>query len=320
MPNGNMQRPQLNVLLHGAFVFVRDDDHHQVRTLIPRLDHHVYRAGSWLGETDLLGRDHSELRIEYELNGALGEERDPKWLTPERNVLVKKADPARAEREHPPFATLIFPLPKKSTSLRLARVPFQNFGARPENGHNPTPKEDAEARENIALPRDGNYDEAHENLLISTLQVFTYDIDNLDRLTLNGFIVDKEDKRRVGEGHYWEPVLTGNYVNLHIFSSEDHYHTLSNSDEDLNRCFDQLGVNLQLNTRFTPTGISTDIDGPLPDGVTAQETESLALRTLRLARLGRLVVEKGDANAAWYGNDATDGDEQACGHNGYPAQ
>ena len=160
---------------------------------------------------------------------------------------------------------------------------------------------------------------------VATLQVLTYDIDDPNDLALQAFNVDLrgEQRRKPTDGHYWEPVFNGNYVNLHIFSSEDQYHKPSNSGEDLNRCIRQLGVDLAVNTnvvrvepgvelhpQLVPGGIEQD---ELPIGVQPQETESLMVRNLRMARLGRLVLNKGDANLAWYGNDALDSMGEACG-------
>ena len=68
---------------------------------------------------------------------------------------------------------------------------------------------------------------------------------------------------------------------------------------------------MRLDTRLVPSGIP--VDGPLPRGVTIPETEDLAARTQRMARLGRLVSQTGDANLAWYGNDALDGNPEGCG-------
>jgi hypothetical protein len=287
-----MAAPKLNVILHGAFVFVRDGD--ELHALIPNLDEHAYRAGSWLAETGLRGRTPGQQNeIEYELTG-VNREPGNGWFDLNRNLFVREGDPLNAE--HAPFATLRLPLPKTDNikSLRLADVPRDAF-THPER---------------LATDADPQR--------IATLQVLTYDIDDPNRLGLRGFEVHHETRRRTPTGgHYWEPVLTGNIVNLHIFSAEDHFHRLSNSDEDLNLCFRQLGTDIQLDTRFVPTGITYDDDGPLPDGVKPEETETLAVRTLRMARLGRLVLDmKGDANLAWYGNDALDGEGQACGSTG----
>ena len=141
---------------------------------------------------------------------------------------------------------------------------------------------------------------------MANLQVFTYDFKDDNELRLQA----------VGGGrdHFWEPAFIRDHINLHIFSSEDHYSKLSNAQEDINRCVDLLGVSLRVKTKFLP-----DCDVSNPGGLetfTAEETEELAIRNRRMARLGRLLSRypiTGDANLAWRGNDALDGSGSACG-------
>ena len=190
-----------------------------------------------------------------------------------------------------PYAEVQFPIPRLITSLRLAEVPRKLF-SRPE-----------------AIL--GNDDPQH----VSTLEIFTYDIEDECSLCLRALD---------GDGHYWEPAFNGNYVNLHFFASEDHFHKLPNSREDFNQCMELLGYHNLLNTRLLP---EKEIPNPdvLPPGVVVEETETLAVRTRRLARLGRILsrnnntrepwqLRHGDANLAWHGNDALDGSDEACGH------
>ena len=71
-----------------------------------------------------------------------------------------------------------------------------------------------------------------------------------------------------------------------------------------------LGVtDIELNEVHRARGIK---DQDLPPGVIVEETEDLAARTLRIARLGRLRRQNADLNQAWYGNEALDGDPDAC--------
>jgi hypothetical protein len=174
-----------------------------------------------------------------------------------------------------PYATLRFPYPKQITSLREVDTRREFFTHNEDLVENPQ----------------------H----MATLQVLTYDIDDENRLAL---------KADIGDGHYWEPAFIGDHINLHIFSSEEHYYKPSNAQEDFNQCVALLGAKLRLQTRFLPA--SQILEEDVPPGVAPQETEDLALRTLRLARLGRLVVQNGDTNLAWKGIDALDGDPQAC--------
>jgi hypothetical protein len=57
----------LNVLLHGAFAFTDDRESKHILALMPRLKEHVYRAGSWLAETELRPPDASGQGASYKL-------------------------------------------------------------------------------------------------------------------------------------------------------------------------------------------------------------------------------------------------------------
>jgi hypothetical protein len=267
---------KLNVILHGAYVFDQTTQPDRILALIPEIGHHSYRAGSWLAETELRGRAGSKAVV-YKLEGV--NPGKSKFSPGEKqNLMVQPRVTGQAQGF--PFATLVFPLPQKITSLAVADIPRTSFTH---------PNE---------LVADG--DTQH----LATLQVFTYEIKDQNALML---------KADDGDGHYWEPVLSDGHVNLHIFSAEEHFYKPSNAEEDFNKSADLLGgLNLRLQTRsLRASGI---LDGPpLPDGVDDRETEGLARRTERMARLGRLVLQKGgDANVAWYGNDALDGDPSAC--------
>lgn len=266
---------KLNVIFHGAFTFDQSSEPTRILALMPKMAHHVYRAGSWLAETELRGRTDSAAVV-YELSGV---KPGAAKFRPEdnRNLMLKKP-PVENQPDAFPYATLRFPLPGKIASLQVATIrrdAFTNQG-------------------DLLAPGDQH---------IATVQVFTYDIADPNALSLQA---------RDGDGHYWEPVFTGDHINLHIFCAEDAYHKPSNAQEDFNQCAGLLGgVKLRLQTRSLQASGILDA-GELPDGVAEQETESLALRTLRMARLGRLVSQRGDTNLAWYGNDALDGDREAC--------
>jgi len=269
---------KLNVLFHGAFTFDESKEPKRILALIPTMENHVYRAGSWLAETELRGRTESKTEskeVVYELVGV--KSGGENFQTDSENLIVKAQ--GQGDPEAVPYATLRFPLPEKITSLRVGEIARKDFTGREDLVGNRDPQP------------------------IATLQVFTYDI-----LDQNALSLKAED----GDGHYWEPAFTGDFINLHIFSAEDHFHKPSNADEDFNKCAELLGgVKLRLQTRsLRATGILNT--GELPDGVVQEETETLAVRTLRMARLGRVVRQNGDANLAWYGNDALDGTEEAC--------
>lgn len=267
---------KLNVIFHGAYVFDQTIQPNRILALIPDIGHHTYRAGSWLAETELRGRAGSKAVV-YHLEGV--RPGSAKFSSEQKQNLMVQPRVTGQPQEFP-YATLVFPLPQKITSLAVADIPRASFTH---------PNE---------LVVDG--DTQH----LATLQVFTYEIKDQNAVML---------KADDGDGHYWEPVLTDGHINLHIFSAEDHFHKPSNAEEDFNKCVDLLGgLNLRLQTRsLRASGI---LDGPpLPEGVNDRETEGLARRTERMARLGRLVLQEGgDANLAWYGNDALDGDPEAC--------
>src|SRR6185369_11100090 len=63
----------LHVMFHGAFVFDFHDDH--VDVLIPEVEGHVYRAGNWLGETELICGEQSDGHS-HEHGGEVGHDSD----------------------------------------------------------------------------------------------------------------------------------------------------------------------------------------------------------------------------------------------------
>lgn len=267
--DGDNGAPKLNVIFHGAIAFVLDRENHQILAELPAMQHHVYRAGSWLAETEIKGGG-----IVYELNPSSVEGGDG-WLRKDKNVIVKRNPKSRKPL---PFATFKLPQPKEVTSLRTA----------------PLDKSDFEGTASRDLP---------DEQPVSLLQVFTYKI-----LDQNAIFIDANR----GDGHHWQPAFTGTHINLHIFASEDHFHTLSNAQEDFNKCMELFDVDLRLQQQRVPTK-------PIPVGdfsgidVTPEETEDLPVRTLRMARLGRLKVENRDTNLAWFGDDALDSYPRLCG-------
>lgn len=285
------------MLLHGAFTFVNEENANHILTLLPNLEHHVYRAGNWLAETELRGREEiRDSAVTYELQGVdKGRERfvydKPDFFDLHNNIVIKFGTLPDNDRRTVTFggvrkpalyATLKLPIPRKITSLRLARIPIEDI-----------------TDSQLLLEQD---DPQH----MANLQIFTYDFADDNALRLQA--IDG------GRDHFWEPAFIRDHINLHIFSSEDHYCKLSNAQDDFNRCVDLLGVDLQVSTRFLP---DCELNDPgVLKGVTAEETEELAIRNRRMARLGRLLSrypETGDTNLAWRGNDALDGSGDACG-------
>jgi hypothetical protein len=100
-------------------------------------------------------------------------------------------------------------------------------------------------------------------------------------------------------------------VNLPTFSTEDHQVQPYQVD-DFNRCAELVGARVKLKPGSGYQARSINANEP-PPGVAAQETEDLALRPHRMARLGRLVAQSGDANQAWFEDDALDDGTAFCG-------
>jgi hypothetical protein len=270
---------KLNVIFHGAFAFDQVSRPGRILALIPYIDHHVYRAGNWLAETDIRGNINpgdNTSDVEYELRGV---EAGSEQFRPDQTLMVTARHPGRPSAR--PYATLDFPLPETITATYVADIPLSAI----------------DGADDLLVDKDPQR--------ISTLEVFTYTIENEDAVML---------KATDGKaGHYWQPAVVDDHINLHIFAAEDHYHPVSNADEDFNKCTELLGgVRVRLDTTRLPA--SRVLTGPpLPPGVDDREAESLANRTERLARLGRLVLQPGgDANVAWFGNDALDGNPEGC--------
>jgi len=263
---------KLNVIFHGAFTFVRDAEKRHILAEMPAIENHVYRAGTWLAETEIRGGS-----IVYELNEK-GVEQGTAWLDPKKNLIVKFDPKARRPA---PFATLKLPLPETIHSLRISEVDarFLEGKTKRQLDQHPQP--------------------------MALLQVFTYKIADVNYL----FIDADRGEGHYWEPAFTEN--DGSHVNLHVFSAEDHYHKPSNAQEDFNKCMELLAVDLRLQTKFLPAG-PIPADGALPPGVAPEETEDLGVRTLRMARLGRAKVQGGDTNVAWFGNDALDGNIRAC--------
>jgi hypothetical protein len=277
----------LNVIFHGAYVFDQYTEPKHFLVSMPRMKHHVYRAGNWLAETELRGSDTADAsEAIYALKGVeqgtvmfdeAAERESPK------NLLLY--EPREDRPRVLPHATIRLPLPKAITSLRVAKIPRDKFNV----------------ADDLVLAGDQH---------IATLQIFTYDVTNPNDVCLEA---------TTGEGHFWEPAPLDGYINLHVFAAEDHFHKFSNAQEDFNECVRLLGnEKLELKTATLLADGPVD-EGQLPNGVIKEETETLAFRTGRMAKLGRIIKQErdedegeGDKNLTWYGNDALDGSEEAC--------
>jgi hypothetical protein len=193
------------------------------------------------------------------------------------NLIFENGCPRRRRDPKREYARLILPRPEKISSLRLAKVDLKT---RP-------------------LSLKGDY--------AAALQVFAYEIDSDPLLSLQRISDDGKDDL---PGHFWEPIFTGDYASLQIFSTEDHPDDPAHTSRVFQKVSALLGVtNIALNEVHRARGID---ENDLPPGVIAEETEDLAARTLRIARLGRLRRQKADLNQAWYGTRRWTEPEVAC--------
>jgi hypothetical protein len=274
MDNGKNSQQQrsgtLNVIFHGTVVYQRDAGAAQITAWIPKVDPEHVYRAGNWLAETDLQAGH------YRLEGV---ETDATGVfVPEKNLILKP--PRRTPDEDQIHAKLIFPWPKTITSLRVAPVERKFF----------------EHADDLV----GESDQQH----VAAVQVFTYDFEDDTKLKL------ANAKLKPSGGHYWEPVFTGDTINLHVFSAEDHYEQPSLAIQDFGKSAELFGYEVKLLRSLPMSGVH---DTDTPKGVDPKETEDLAPRTLRLALLGRLVKGSGNANQAWYGDDALDGDPGACG-------
>jgi hypothetical protein len=254
----------LNVIFHGGITIYEGEDPEVkdrgfFEALLPKndpekdrgkrkSDRHVYRAGNWLGETEIYPGI-------YELRGA-----DPGQASfydkDEKAYFTLRAagrpDPLQAR------VTIRFPRPHAIASLRIARVPLNAFD------------DDDVARLNLKT-----------DLLIPNVHVFTYSFDDDNELKL----ANAEDH---GDGHFWEPAFTGSYINLHIFCSEDRFSTPTQAAHDFDECVRLLGLRLRLEHPQPSAAAADDRDlpdGVLAEEL--EDLPFRTLRMARLGRLFR---------------------------------
>jgi len=272
-------------MFHGTFVFDFHDD--DLDVLIPEVEGHVYRAGSWLGETELIcGEDHDhgagkhEGPDTYTLSGV--EDGSVSTLPLEHNLmlhetLVKDVDSRL-------YAKIRMPLPDRITT--------------PRRGHLENNAENFEHAE--LLPKD------YQDYL-GTLQIFTYrfERDNALRLSCHP------------EHTLWEPAFSGGAVTLHLFAAPEHLHLMPPLNERKSHVQDaflkcmELFEDMPLRIAKLPTNNEFD-PADVPSGAIPEETEDLAPRIRRFAQLGRMRKDERDLNLVWFPSDAYDGDPGGC--------
>ena len=229
-----------------------------IQVFMPKNEDHVCRAGNWLGETELRPGV-------YELKGVeSGSARFPD----SRNIILTRSNLSRRVK---PYAILIFPRPQSIASLGIAEVPRQFFD-------NP---------DGLELT-----DKEH----VATLQVFTYRFNNDSELRL--------EKRPNGQGHQgspghaWEPVFVNDHINLHLFAAEDHYEGVhaGHTADAFSECSALMGSKLRLMQSYAVAAKPRADE--LPAGVCLEETEDLASRMKRMARLGRAMAQHSESGSA----------------------
>ena len=276
---------KLNVILHGLFAFDQEDE---IVAYIPNLgSEHLYKAGSWLAETNL--EEHADVRLAGVLPTDLKLEDLPELESPESlkikkdafkgdTILGYKLDArhnivlgdvpvsANATQCHCIQATLRLPYPPSPIkSLRRLKIPAVALGG--------------DDKEKVV---NGNAE-----VESATVQVLTYDFANDNDLELGD--------------HPWEPVLEWdeetkeNYVNLHVFSEPEQRPT----EDHLRHAF-QAGVGLFVGVDLTLNGPTRppDPDPPVP-GVHEFELQDLVQRQRWLEVFGRAIKEGRDAQAIW---------------------
>ncbi len=268
----------LNVIFHGSItIYDKQEGEYPIQALLPV---NATNNGGGVRSDRHVYRAGNWL-AETELSGGhyqlLGVNGGGAHFDRKTNLILKSGS-AQTEIAH---ATVDFPRPQAITSLRVSNVPFEAFN-----------QDEAKA---LKLDQKGVH--------LASLHVFTYTFDDDNDLRL-------ATTNSKNDGHYWEPAFSGNYINLHIFCSEDRFSTPSQARADFTALTALLGLKLELEHPQPVASVPDDLH--LPAGVIGEETEDLPFRTLRMARLGRLVRQNGDANIAWSSNDALDCPE-ACG-------
>lgn len=302
------EKGTLNVVFHGTFVFVHTEGDNRIRVLLPKFHQHVFRAGNWLGETELAGSyehdcklpdgTHRESEHEHDgqcarlrLEGAIGVSPADFKLPIEHNLVLRGNDRTLklkgsqfqlngASVDDSIHAVLEVPLPKKIVTPRRAQVPVSSFD---------DPDQDL-----TSSNFQGN---------VGTLDVFRYGFDDDAELKLASTCC--------GGGHFWEPSFAGNEVNLHIFSEPDHDHESEHARNSFNHCMALLGFKLKLNdSTIVDEFFNGEMNGM---NVAPEETEDLAPRARRLSLLGRMRKENRDLDLLWFENEALNGDPSSCG-------
>lgn len=269
----------LNVVFHGLCVFIAKPGKNEnpgVDILLPEVPGHVYRAGTWLGETSI--DPGAELTLGGVIPGqAIFERRKNLMLLP------KKGEPKENTKRSSvkPYATIHVPRPRCICSLRPVT---------------------------LTLGEDLDGDFSHVDVKVfsengkvtqSTVQVLQYTVESEDQVALAGKPSD----------HRWIPAFHNGVATLHVFAEPETTQPVDHSITEFG-AGSALFEGLQLVRK--KASILPDI-GPIPcTGVARDELEELVPRTSRMALLGRFHTNGEDTNLSWDDADPFGGNLTAC--------
>jgi len=283
-PTGDGIVRTLNVIFHGTFVFILTKEN-KIEVLIPKVPGHVYRAGNWLAEIELIGSGNGKRGIAvYKLEGATKGQKT-KFLSEDDNLILKATKLKQGNNlKRLLHAKLIMDMPREiTTPCRVIREP-------------------GKPGEFIVNRNDAKYKDS-----VGTMQVFTYDFVNEANLYLKSV--------PSGPGHYWEaaPIVSANgkvlTVNLHVQAEHDRSLDLSHRTIAFQKC---LNLFQNHNIAAPPLGGQIKFNGQKLEGILDEEFEDLAPRMQRISQLGRMQKEKRDLNLLWFDSEALGTQLPAC--------
>ena len=276
----------LNVFFHGTFVFDFHENDRNIDVLIPHVEDHVYRVGSWLGETELMCQEgHHDDAVElYELKGV---ERGFAGTLPLQHNLMFRQKQLPSDVDALLYAKIRVPFPESIATPRRALLPSNSY------------------RDPQSVLKEIGYLGQ-----IGSIQIFTYRFQSDNELSLT-----------CHPSHpLWEPAFAGGAISLHIFAAPEHFYMPPNGPQPVShvrnafkQCMEVLGLDLEMND--LPEKNEFD-ERDVPEGAVPEETEDLAPRVRRLSQLGRMRKDNRDLNQLWYSSEALDGDPDACGSAG----
>jgi hypothetical protein len=116
-PIENVPPPNVNVIFHGLSLIVKRKD--TVHILLPNIQQHVYRAGSFLAEETL---DPLPFATPYYLTGVKGGDA---FLDPTKNIVFPDQNYDTHLGSDKVYARIVLPLPMEVVSLRPSLKPIE---------------------------------------------------------------------------------------------------------------------------------------------------------------------------------------------------